>query len=150
MTPTVHRRETNVAEIIGCYCFLSTPKIVYWFNDYNDHSLITKPKLYNSFRLQKFSLGLTPLLCLCLARCLRRRGHEVSGDWQLPVAQLPHQDRVRAGVSVLPGAVLPPWKWGSVIAFFSISCSAFSWNSGYSYTAIIYRELSPDLPFHNK
>lgn len=59
---------------------------------------------------------------MCLPRCLRLRGQQVSSDWQLPVALLPHQDRVRAGVSVLPGAVLPPWKWGSVITF-SLSCS---------------------------
>lgn len=38
MTPTVHKRKANVAEIVY-YCFLSTPKIVDCFNDYFNLSI---------------------------------------------------------------------------------------------------------------
>ena len=40
MTPTVHKHETNVAEIIVCYCFVSTPKKkLDCFNDYYNLSI---------------------------------------------------------------------------------------------------------------
>lgn len=125
MTPTVHKHETNVAEIIVCYCFLSTPEIVDCFDDYYNLSIQSQNSVIVSDS-KLFHCVWLPVL-LCLPRCLRLRGHQVSVDWQLPVAQLPHQDWVRAGVSVLPRAVLPPWKWGSVIAF-SPSSAALSSN----------------------
>lgn len=62
MTPNVHKHETNVAEIIVCYCFLSTPKMAVCFNGYYNLS-IQSQKLYNCFRLKALPSTSDTLLC---------------------------------------------------------------------------------------
>lgn len=107
-----------------CYCFLSTPNIVDCFNDCWNLPIHCQNSVIVSDTELFLPVWLPALRFLPRCRC--PRGHQVTGDWQLPVVQLPHQDWVRAGVSVLPGAVLPPWKWGSVIAFSLSSALLFS------------------------
>ena len=87
----------------------------------NSMTVIILLSCSNSADVSEWEFLLLLLLCVCLCRCFCPRGHKVWGDWQLPVAQLPHHDRVRACGSVFPGADLLPWKWGSVIAFSSSS-----------------------------
>lgn len=106
--------------LLAVIVFLSTPKIVDCINDYNNLSVPETQTVSDSM----LSVWL-PCSAAAFPRCLHLGGHKVSGDWQFPVAQLPDQEWVRAGVSVLPGAVLPPWKWGSVIAFSPSSALLF-------------------------
>lgn len=103
------------------YCFLLTASFYQLLSSFH-----LKPEVCNCFRPKVLSSASDSLILCVIPRCLRPRGRQVSGDWQLPVAQLPHEDGVRAGVSVLPGAVLPPWKWGSVITSLPSSLLSFS------------------------